>query len=148
VRTGVKTQTKWLEFRRQYNEGTASAQPNLNLRLPFMQMMKLLRASDLQPFLMASETVVAPSEIGAEETTEQLSDGFRVILYNDEHHSMDEVILQLQKATGCNMEKAIDIMLEAHTKGRAVCYKGGRDDCQKVCRVLREIRLQCEVDCD
>ena len=97
---------------------------------------------------LSAETVVAPSEIGAPEITDQTSDGFRVILYNDEHHSMDEVIFQLQKATGCTMEQAIDIMIEAHTKGRAVCYKGGRADCQKVCRILREIRLQCEVDCD
>lgn len=97
---------------------------------------------------LLAETIVAPTEISSTEATDQISDGFRVILYNDEYHSMDEVILQLQKATGCNLEQAIDIMFEAHTKGRAVCFKGGRDDCQKVCRVLREIRLQCEVDCD
>ena len=113
-----------------------------------MQMMKLTSASPIRRLSRASEIVVAPQEMGVEETTDQTGDGFRVILYNDEYHSMDEVILQLQKATGCDMEKAIDIMLEAHTKGRAVCYQGGRDDCQKVCRVLREIRLQCEVDCD
>ena len=97
---------------------------------------------------LMAETIVAPSEIASPEITDKTTHGFRVILYNDENHSFDEVILQLQKATGCNLEKAIDIMLEAHTKGRAICYKGGRDDCQKVCRVLREIRLQCEVDCD
>ncbi|MBV9867800.1 MAG: ATP-dependent Clp protease adaptor ClpS [Abitibacteriaceae bacterium] len=74
--------------------------------------------------------------------------GYRVILYNDDWHSMDEVIFQLQKATGCNIEKAMSIMLEAHTKGRAPCYHGSREDCQRVARVLREIRLQVEVDCD
>lgn len=113
-----------------------------------MQMMNLISATGSLPSLTVAETIVAPAEIGAKETTDQTSDGYRVILYNDEYHSMDEVIFQLQKATGCTVEKAIDIMLEAHTKGRAVCHKGGRDDCQKVCRVLREIRLQCEVDCD
>ncbi len=74
--------------------------------------------------------------------------GFRVILYNDEHHGMDEVIEQIIKATGCEVDEAIRIMLEAHQKGRAVCFKGSRQKCQKVARVLREIRLQCEVDCD
>ncbi len=110
--------------------------------------MKLITAIHAPFSVLTDETIVAPSEINVGETTDRTSDGFRVLLYNDEHHSMDEVILQLQKATGCNLEKAIDIMIEAHTKGRAVCYKGGRDDCQKVCRILREIRLQCEVDCD
>lgn len=117
-----------------------------------MQMMKLISPSHASLFPLSNETInettVAPAETIVGETTGQTSDGFRVILYNDDAHSFDEVILQLQKATGCTLEKAIDIMLEAHTKGRAVCYKGGRDDCQKVCRVLREIRLQCEVDCD
>lgn len=127
--------------------------------LPRKQMMNLITDRPKPAFFdevdvlpnLAAETA-APAEIGAPEQTNEAEDltshGFRVILYNDDHHSIDEVILQLQKATGCNLEKAIDITLEAHTQGRAVCYKGGRSDCQKVCRVLREIRLQCEVDCD
>jgi ATP-dependent Clp protease adapter protein ClpS len=110
-----------------------------------MELITVIRAT-LPPLF--AETVVAPSEIGSEETTDQTGEGFRVILYNDDFHSVDEVVLQLQKATGCDELQATLIMLEAHTKGRAICYKGRRDDCQKVCRILREIKLQCEVDCD
>jgi len=73
---------------------------------------------------------------------------YRVLLYNDDWHSMDEVVLQLQKATGCDIYKAIAIMMEAHAKGRAVCYRGDRDECHRVAKILREIRLQVEVDCD
>ena len=76
------------------------------------------------------------------------SGGFRVVLYNDDDHSEDEVALQIQKATGCDLEKAVAIMLEAHTKGRAICFHGERKECHRVARVLREIRLQVEVDCD
>ena len=72
----------------------------------------------------------------------------RVILYNDEWHEFDEVILQLQKATGCDLVKAEMIAMEAHFKGRAICYKGSRDQCQRVASILRQIRLQCEIDCD
>jgi ATP-dependent Clp protease adapter protein ClpS len=79
---------------------------------------------------------------------EDKGDGFRVVLYNCDCHTPDEVVLQLQKATGCDVEDAINTMLEAHTRGRAVCYRGGRDQCHQVARVLREIRLQVEVDCD
>lgn len=111
---------------------------------PLTQIMKLLTF----PLRLAEETIVAPSEIAAEETTDEIGEGYRVILYNDEFHSYDEVVLQIQKATGCRLEIAIDVMLEAHHKGRAVCHRGAREECQRVCRVLREIRLQCEVDCD
>jgi ATP-dependent Clp protease adapter protein ClpS len=73
---------------------------------------------------------------------------FRVILYNDDWHSMDEVVNQLQKATGCTVEKAVNITLEVDARGRGVCYHGDRDNCHRVAGVLREIRLQVEVDCD
>ena len=70
----------------------------------------------------------------------------KVILYNDDVHSMDEVVFQLQKATGCSLEKAYSVMEEAHSRGRAVAYTGAKEDCEKVCGVLRQIRLQVELD--
>lgn len=73
---------------------------------------------------------------------------YRVILYDDDWHPIDQVVAQVIKACECGKIKAIKITLEAHKKGRAVCYKGRRDKCHKVARVLREIRLQCEVDSD
>lgn len=75
-------------------------------------------------------------------------DGFRVILYNDDHTPIDVVVKQLIKATKCTLLKATKITLEAHHKGRAVCFRGAREKCHEVAGVLREIRLQCEVDCD
>jgi ATP-dependent Clp protease adapter protein ClpS len=75
-------------------------------------------------------------------------DGFRVIIYNDDHTPIDAVVKQIIKATGCSTFKATRVTLEAHRKGRAVCYKGDKTKCHKVALVLREIRLQCEVDND
>lgn len=74
--------------------------------------------------------------------------GFRVILYDDDYHSMDEVVMQIQKATGYDELRAIQIMLEAHRSGRAICFRGGRSECHRVAGILRQIRLQVEVDCD
>ena len=84
------------------------------------------------------------------ETGEPGSSGtdFRVILYNDEWHGVDEVVVQVMKACECQWEEALRITEEAHFKGRAVCFRGPRPKCQKVAAVLREIKLQCEVDCD
>ncbi len=73
---------------------------------------------------------------------------YRVILYDDDYHDIEDVVNQIMKATQCSFEKAADITLEAHNKGRAICYYGDRKGCQRVVGVLREIRLQCEVDCD
>lgn len=87
-------------------------------------------------------TIPRPDEPGSGGTN------YRVVLYNDEVHGMDEVVEQLLKATACELEQAIHITLEAHKKGRAICFKGDRSKCHKVAQVLREIRLQCEVDCD
>jgi ATP-dependent Clp protease adapter protein ClpS len=106
------------------------------------------------------ETLPAPGETAdADEFLRELmhekqqrddekSGGYRVVLYNDDNHSVDEVVLQIQKATGYDLEKAFDIMWEAHTKGRAICFRGERGECHRVARVLRQIRLQVEVDCD
>ena len=69
-----------------------------------------------------------------------------VILYNDDWHTFDEVILQLQKATGCSQQHGERIAHEVHTQGRAVAYRGVKDRCRRVAGVLREIRLQAEVD--
>jgi ATP-dependent Clp protease adaptor protein ClpS len=71
---------------------------------------------------------------------------WNVILYNDDVHSFEEVILQVQKATGFSMEKAIEITLEAHNKGRTICYSGNLEKCTKVANILKEIELHVEVD--
>lgn len=109
---------------------------------------------DLESTDLEQVTTEPPMEVERPAQEERDSTGgsgtgdYRVILYNDEWHGQDEVILQLQKATGCDLHTAISIMLEAHTRGRARCYHGSRAECHRVARVLREIHLQCEVDCD
>lgn len=69
-----------------------------------------------------------------------------VVLYNDDVHAFDDVVLQIQKATGKTLAEAAQITLIAHTRGKSVAYTGSLDDCQRVAAVLRKIRLQVEVD--
>ncbi|HEX9998046.1 MAG TPA: ATP-dependent Clp protease adaptor ClpS [Abditibacterium sp.] len=98
----------------------------------------------LETLTDAQNDVLVIAEIDGPDT----SDGFRVILYDDDHTPVDLVVEQLVKATGYTLEKAARITSEVEIKGRAVCFNGSREQCHKVARVLREIRLQCEVDCD
>jgi ATP-dependent Clp protease adaptor protein ClpS len=72
----------------------------------------------------------------------------RVIVYNDDWHTFDEVILQLVKATACDEATAEGHAWTIHTQGRAQVFHGTRGDCERVAAVLREIRLQVEVDWD
>ena len=90
------------------------------------------------------ETIIRPN---LDDATDIRQGGpWIVILYNDDYHSFDEVVLQLQKATGCDLNTAVGIMLEAHNTGRAVAYTGTEEECERVAGVLRQIRLQVETD--
>ncbi len=65
---------------------------------------------------------------GREEQDVADDDGpYVVILYNDDFHGFDEVSSQLQKATGYDAPRCEQIMLEAHTRGRAIAYTGSSE---------------------
>ncbi len=70
----------------------------------------------------------------------------RVILFNDEVHTFDEVIAQLIKATGCTTAKAEATAWEVHTKGKAVCFEGELSICLQVSAVLEEISLHTQIE--
>ena len=72
----------------------------------------------------------------------------RVILYNDDWHTFDDVITQLVKARACDAAAAEVHAWRVHTEGRSLVFHGARADCERVAGVLREIRLQVEVDWD
>ncbi len=71
---------------------------------------------------------------------------WKVILFNDDLHSFDEVILQVQRATGVSLTRATEITLEAHSKGRAVCFTGPLERCEHVAAILQQIRLTVEIE--
>ena len=90
------------------------------------------------------ETIIRPNLDEQEEI--RVGGPWVVILYNDDYHGFDEVILQVQKATGCSLEEAVRITAEAHDTGRAIAFTGTQEECERVAGVLRQIRLQVETD--
>lgn len=70
----------------------------------------------------------------------------KVILFNDDIHTFDEVISQLIKATGCSSEKAEQLAMEVHTKGKALVYEGDIPDCMRVSSILEEIGLHTQIE--
>ncbi len=71
---------------------------------------------------------------------------WRVILFNDDIHSFDEVILQLMKATRCSSSEAETIAWRAHMEGKARAYEGTFEECFRVNGILREIQLVTEIE--
>ncbi len=87
------------------------------------------------------EEVVVDDDIGS-----RLGAPWKVVLYNDDIHTFDEVITQLQKALRCSQQRAENIAFEAHTRGKAIAYAGEFEDCFQVMGVLREIQLIVEIE--
>jgi len=70
---------------------------------------------------------------------------WKVILFNDEVHTFEEVIRQLVKATGCSKGRAEKLAWTVHTEGKANVYEGTFEDCFEVQAVLKEIQLVTEI---
>jgi ATP-dependent Clp protease adapter protein ClpS len=70
----------------------------------------------------------------------------KVILFNDEIHSFDEVIGQIIKATGYDTTKAEALTWEVHNSGKAMVFEGPMDNCLKVSHTLEEIALSTQIE--
>ena len=64
----------------------------------------------------------------------------RLFIYNSSHF-WDDVVLQLQKATGYDVEHCEQIAVIAHTTGKAIVKSGQYEELQKINAVLKEINL-------
>lgn len=72
-------------------------------------------------------TEVLPEQETTEDTRTRLLPPYNVILQNDEHHSMQFVVEVLCTVLGCTLERAVILMLEAHSSGRAVIWTGSKE---------------------
>ena len=70
----------------------------------------------------------------------------KVILFNDEVHTFEEVITQLIKAIRCGQQKAESLAWEAHNSGRAIVYSGELPKCMEVSGILEEIELMTQIE--
>jgi ATP-dependent Clp protease adapter protein ClpS len=85
------------------------------------------------------------------EETEEIEDvavqePAKVILFNDDVHTFEEVITQLIKALRCDQHKAESLAWEAHNNGKSVVYSGELPKCMEVSGILEEIELMTEIE--
>jgi len=75
----------------------------------------------------------------------ELLDAYRVVLFNDEVHTFDQVITQLMKAIRCSRHKAEKHTWEVHTRGRSIVFAGDMLICLRISSILEEIALKTEI---
>ena len=80
-----------------------------------------------------------------EETTVTVEPA-KVILFNDDVHTFDEVISQVIKAIHCDHQTAESLVHEVHSNGKAVVYSGDVHQCVEVSGVLEEIMLMTQIE--
>lgn len=97
-----------------------------------------MRVGDELPLEISEREIV-------EERDESESHEWKVLLYNDDYHLFEKVVLQVQKATGYPYRRAHEITMEAHTNGCAVVWAGAVEECLRVESILREIGLHTDI---
>jgi ATP-dependent Clp protease adapter protein ClpS len=90
------------------------------------------------PALPGTETEVAVED--------RVETPWTVVLYDDDVHTFDDVIVQVVKATGCTAERAARHAWTVHTEGKDRVYSGEFFECLRVQGVLREIQLVTEIE--
>jgi len=95
---------------------------------------------------MEIPTKQSPQISNLEEEKTEINIGSRVILFNDDWHTFEEVIAQIIKATKCSFIEARDKTFEVHVSGKAVVYSGEMANCLKVSGILEEILLHTQIE--
>ncbi len=87
-----------------------------------------------------------PLELPGEEEEVLIEEPAKVILFNDDVHTFDEVITQLIKALKCTSQHAESLAWDVHNNGKGVVYTGELVKCMEVSNVLEEIQLMTQIE--
>lgn len=68
-----------------------------------------------------------------------------VVIHNNEHNTVEEVILTLMAATKCTVQEAEIETWEAHTYGKASVHFACRQECTDAATVISSIGVKTEV---
>jgi ATP-dependent Clp protease adaptor protein ClpS len=81
------------------------------------------------PVIASQPTVIEPDVIEKDkvDTTVDLDTPWIVLVWNDPINLMSYVTFVFQKLFGYSLEKATELMLDVHEKGRAVVSTGTRE---------------------
>ena len=107
---------------------------------PIRKIISAATANPSAPQIKPETTVLVD-----EETVPRISEPWKVILFNDDIHTFEEVIHQVVKAAGCSVSDAEGHAWRVHLKGKTCVFDGLFENCLQVQGVLREIALVTEI---
>jgi ATP-dependent Clp protease adapter protein ClpS len=81
-----------------------------------------------------------------DETSQSSLDEYVVIVFNNEVNTWNEVILILQKATGCSLEEAEMETWEIDNTGRSVVHHGDQAECERAAAIIATIGIRVAVE--
>lgn len=93
----------------------------------------------------STETAPAIEEESATDEETAPGEGWAVILYDDDVHDMIEVTAAIHIATGFEPEQCWEIMMRAHSQGKAVVTITEKQEAEKIVSVLRTFKLTAEL---
>jgi ATP-dependent Clp protease adaptor protein ClpS len=76
---------------------------------------------------VSEPTVTTTKPRPAEETHTRRLPPYHVIVLNDDDHSFEFVVHVLRQVFGVTLERAFELTMEAHTRGRAVTWTGPKE---------------------
>lgn len=82
----------------------------------------------------------------AEREETRLQQEWIVVVLDNPVNTWDEVILILQKATGCSLQEAENETWEVHHTGRSVVHHGDQDECERAASIIRTIGIDVLVE--
>jgi ATP-dependent Clp protease adaptor protein ClpS len=96
---------------------------------------------------MPRAAVAAEREKKAEESTGTGPGGdpWKVVLFNCDCHTFDQVENVVMKATRCTLSRARQISNEVNSRGSAVVYDGPLERCEAVADAIGSIGLKVKV---
>jgi ATP-dependent Clp protease adapter protein ClpS len=74
-----------------------------------------------------------------------LEESWVVVVYNNDYNTYDEVMIILMVATHCGAEEAEIETWEIDRLGKSVVHHGGKEECEEVAKIIRQIGIQVEV---
>jgi ATP-dependent Clp protease adapter protein ClpS len=91
-------------------------------------------------------TTTLPVEQTGEDEDVITQEPTKVILFNDQEHTFDEVITQLIKALKCTSQHAEELTWDVHNQGKPDVFSVELEKCREGSKVLEEIKLMTQIE--
>ncbi len=88
-----------------------------------------------------AQILIEKSKIQPKIATER----WKVVIYNNDYNTFDEVMNILMKATSCDLQEAYIEAWETHQYGKAAVHYSSKDQCEEAANVIRQIGIRAEV---